>query len=355
MMKFRDVVYLVMQLRHFFKRKTGKAILIQRIFRGFSARLEYFRERLFIFMKKRATRQICAFLWQCKLTIERIKLESQQVRPLSMAWKRVLAVTKAFQVLRNYSAGVRARLAWEALRWTCALKIQPIMRGHIGRLKAKRLQCLRAAIRTWAEPEFAVEFVKNILKSKAYDYEGQVKEEEYKEALAILRGEHEETNKSDAIVRSFLPPVWKFAVSVNPKIFQPALQAYYDSREVLLLEAEAEALTSRFRVPNNGEIHVRKLDAYIALHETPCRIHGRLVCGTCLYLAECPIKNCRCKACKFDPWMPGLCGNCKHPNTVHKYRPLQCKDHEDDMVSDRHLFPRIHGCTNLSSPSHCFH
>lgn len=98
-----------------------------------------------------------------------------------------------------------------------------------------------------------------------------------------------------------------------------------------LLKSEGEALVKRFRNPASSQINVTTCDIYISLHDLPCRIHGRRVCGDCYTYEKCMIhsngKKCGCEMYKASTPLPqSICKDCNHPPSWHRLCPLQKRE-----------------------------
>ena len=72
--RFKDAVIMIMQLRSYFKRRNLTAVTLQRVFRGFSVRLDLFRGKLLDFMKKRSSKIICKAIFQFELILRKRKV-----------------------------------------------------------------------------------------------------------------------------------------------------------------------------------------------------------------------------------------------------------------------------------------
>ena len=68
------------------------------------------------------------------------------------------------------------------------------------------------------------------------------------------------------------------------------------------------------------------METYIQLHDVPCRIHGRMICGQCAYLDKCTKDGCKCTKYISEGHKNGLCKTCMHAADIHLIAPLCFKE-----------------------------
>jgi len=193
------------------------------------------------------------------------------------------------------------RFRWYVLNRN-AVHPQRLVRGFLARVICKRLVTLRNALREWVNPRYAHEFMKKFLASKAKvglgDVDGAmagVDRETLSRAVSAASSKariaanearsRPTTSRSElatpavGTVRSFLPRDLQKDKEVRESDFHEALKGWYRQDDSPLLASEFEAIVRRFRNNQSGCIHVDHVDAYIEMHEKPCRKHGRKVGG----------------------------------------------------------------------------
>lgn len=68
------------------------------------------------------------------------------------------------------------------------------------------------------------------------------------------------------------------------------------------------------------------------MHEVPCRIHGRMICGQCAYLDKCTKDGCKCTKYVSEGHKNGLCKICLHAADIHLIAPICHKEKSTDAV-----------------------
>ena len=101
-------------------------------------------------------------------------------------------------------------------------------------------------------------------------------------------------SQQQPVLQPFLEEQDKFAFNIPRKRFLVALHAYYASKGVPLLSSERDEIVRYFTNPGTGDMNIRRVEAFVRMHEKPCRKHGRMICGACSYFRECSIDDCEC-------------------------------------------------------------
>lgn len=312
---FFNTVMMMVQLRKLFQRRIDAAIEIQRIIRGYLSRLNFSRYRKLILLKFHTAARIIQILFA------KHKKYLEEKRRLARLNDRTKMMRKLAQLIEElyFQRQDRIRL-WQALQ-NAAPVMQSLVRGFLGRTKAVRMKFLRKALRTWCEPHFATEFMREILERKiaasiyVSDQLFQLK------TLANVRSKR----KDDVKFIDFLPEIVINKTSIDKRIFLFTLSKYYEHLKKPLLISELQSIYKRFRDPIDGKIPINEVNRYISVHKHPCHKHGRTICGTCIYHRECFLSGCFCRCFERDEITGKVCKECHHSITVHKIFPLDQK------------------------------
>eukprot|EP01038_Epipyxis_sp_PR26KG_P006965 gene6965-9520_t len=311
-LKFRDTVIMIMQLRILFTKKHKLCIKIQRLYRGYYARVVVFQMKLFNIITRRCVRVIGNYYW-----IYRRKKPKRVVIPPSEQWILNQFMKKlAHMILELYLDQRKRRQLAEHLNES-APSIQKLVRGFLAKLGTKKMSYLRYAIRSWCQPKYAIEFMDKLLLSKIFYLASKNSQE------IIATGSPAKVSH----VRIHLPENMQSKYEVDFRIFQIAIEKWYKASHIPLLLSEKISIMNKFKNPMNGNIMIGMLDDYIDLHKYPCRKHGRKICGSCFFRRDCLFKSCKCRKYsqpKGD--VHGICRECDHPRTLHMMCPLQLKE-----------------------------
>ena len=314
--KFKDTVIMIMQLRRLFKKRNALALLIQRVYRGYTGRMYIHNRKMLAIIHRTYSRKIQrAYRDHLARRVVVIWQPPGEDWVLEQCGKRLALLL--YEMHQDRSR--RAELA--AMYRAAAPAMQRLVRGFISRAGARKMSFLRKAMRSWLQPRLATEFLQQFLSSKVFYLNG-------KGGMGSRQG----TPKLDLIsnaklVRAFLPPAKQDHFEVDSRSFNKALELWYQSVGMPLVKSERDALVRKFKNPMNGQIMTRSLDAFIFAHKLPCRKHGRFVCGDCVFRKNCNVGSCKCQMFKSttDDGF-GICANCDHPGTLHTLCPLQIRN-----------------------------
>jgi hypothetical protein len=307
--RFRDAVIMIMQLRRLFKKRTQLTILIQRVFRGYSARVYAHHKRFWFILSK-----VSAYRIQRRY---RAHLELKRAVPWlppGEAWMLRQCARKICTLLYKLHQDRAQRRLLRAAMQRCAVPIQRVVRGFLARTGAKKMANMRQAIRNWAQPRVATEFMEDFLSSRVFK-----DDESYRESPSKVK-------KEAIFIRQFLPEDHQTRFEIPYKIFEPAMIAWYKSVNMVLLKSEKDSVVRKFRNPMNGNMQIKPLDEFIGCHPLPCRKHGRFICGDCVFRKNCQIANCHCPLFKSSTADGhGICLTCDHPGSLHSLCPNQVR------------------------------
>lgn len=313
--KFKDAVIVVMQLRLGFMKRINSSIQIQRFARGYLVRKHNFEVKLFEFVMNRCVRiiQKAVKAWLKRKAV-RIFVYPSEDWVIKQCAKKL-----AHLILEMYFAPDRAKRRQLAIEMSNqAPKMQRLMRGFLGRAGARKMKFLRKALRSWCEPQMAIEFMRKFMESKVF-YLNQKKQ--VSNIVAVSAPKREPN-----AIRKLLPEKLMDEQEVPPKVFIAAFTQYYLNEDIPLMSSELTSVCNRFRNPANGKINVTMCDAFICMHEIPCRKHGRKVCGDCVFSGKCLIKDCECVMHVPSSGKDGsICLTCSHPPSWHTICPLHMK------------------------------
>lgn len=308
--KFRDTVIMIMQLRRLFKKRNKLALEIQRVYRGFSIRLFIFNKRLWEIVQKAYTKKL-----QKWYRFHRERRNRKPFRYPGEEWVRKQCAKKLGRMICELYLDIQRRKELLIQYQYASPPIQKMIRGFLGRKGKEKLTFLRSAMRSWFNPQYAVEFMEKFLRNRIFDLQfGKIIEAPPPVPVEEL------------YIRKFISEDKRFGFEVDHRSFYPALDAWYNSINLPLISSEKDAIIKRFRNPINGNIMIRNLDEYIHRHPQPCRKHARRICGECYYRRNCMIKNCKCVEYKKNKLNKhAVCTRCSHPKNLHCIAPLQVK------------------------------
>jgi hypothetical protein len=308
---------MIMQLRRFFKKRNMLAILIQRVYRGFSGRLRVFKIQLWKIISRSYARKIQRF-WRHAIYLRSLIPYKYPGKDwmLKQCSKKL-----AHMILELYLDSKRRRELQHKYA-VAAPQVQRLIRGFLARTGQKKLSYLRKALRSWFEPRYAMDFMSEFLRNKFLDnYYLEIVNRRKPQVQVI-----EDKNVNKMYVRKYLPDNRRTAFEIDFRTFDVLIAEWYKSIHLPLVESEKAAIVRTFKNPMNGNILIRQLDEYIHEHTQPCRKHGRRICGSCYFHRNCMIKNCQCQEyCKNKHHKGGICSKCDHPRSLHAIYPLQVK------------------------------
>jgi hypothetical protein len=205
-------------------------------------------------------------------------------------WARRQCAKKLARLILELYLDVARRKQLYALMSGSAPQIQRMVRGFLAQAGTRKMRYLRASLRSWVKPQFAIDFLQNTLNSKLFYWKSAT-------AAALAEVEKPSSRKVRAsYVRQFLPEEKKLQFEVDYRSFDVALELWYKSIGIPLSKSEKSSIKRMFKNPMNGNITVTPLDDFIAVHKLPCRKHGRTVCCDCTVRMACQLRGCNCKS-----------------------------------------------------------
>eukprot|EP01032_Pedospumella_encystans_P013354 gene13354-15381_t len=309
--KFKDAVIMIMQIRRLFKRRMMLVIRIQRLFRGFSARWFVYRKRLWNIVSRSCVQKIQR-AWR-QLLKRRAYVPWY---PPGEDWVLRNCAKKLSRMLLEMYLDRHRRAQLAQLMHHSAPDIQRLVRGFLARAGNKKMAFLRNAMRQWINPRLAGEFMEKYLNSRMY----------FSVQLSTPEVALEERVDNPFIIRKFLSEDKRKRFEVDFRTFEPAIEAYYKSQNMILLQSERNSILRKFRNPMNGKVQIKPLDQFISAHKLPCRRHGRFICGDCVFRKNCQIGSCKCTLFKSSTSDGhGICITCDHPGSLHSLCPKQMR------------------------------
>lgn len=301
--RFKDAVIMIMQLRRMFKRRVQLTLRIQRVARGFAGRRFVFHKRYWNLVRR-------AFAKKIQRAFRQYLIRRAEVPWVPPREEVILArcAKRLSRMLLEMFLDKERRKDLARLMHGSAPAMQRLVRGFLGRAGTKKMAFLRGALRHWVQPRLAGEFMEKFLNSRMYFA---------KQPIALVKAE-EERPVNPHHIRRFLPEEKRERFEVDFRSFDPAIEGWYKSKNMILLKSEKDALLRKFRNPMNGNIQIKPLDEFIESHKVPCRKHGRFICGDCVFRKNCQLANCKCvlfKSSTDDGH--GICMHCDHPGSLH--------------------------------------
>ena len=160
-LKFKDSVVVMMQIRRIFKRRDKFANDIQRVYRGHFSRLLIFKSRVFQFMLNWCARKIQRFYKQ-----EKKRVRVQHWRPPSDEWAMKQCTKKLAVMVTQMYLDYQKRKDLESQLQQSAPEVQRLIRGFLAQRGAKKMKFLRGAFRSWFKSKFAADFMTKMLQSR---------------------------------------------------------------------------------------------------------------------------------------------------------------------------------------------
>lgn len=310
--KFRDTIIMTIQLRKLFKRRYNAAVEIQKYMRGKLTRLSFFYVKLNFFITNRAAKAIT--IWLREVIRKRMRKREKFIYPTD-TWAKMQCEKKlAHLVWRMMQPSLeRQRLAKAFQKY--AVPIQKVIRGFIGRSGAKQMRCVQRDTRAWLELKHANYFLSQF-------YESHLFSSEKPKSAPVEKPKPKELN----VLRKLLPMKYQGDLEVDTLVFNDIISQYYESRATPLLTSELDAIKINFANPASRRVNLVSLEAYIFMHDLPCRKHGRLICGACHYTGKCMKPNCSCCEYQSSAGPGSICEVCFHPPDMHQRCPLQCRE-----------------------------
>ena len=310
--KFKDTVIMIMQLRRLFKKRLNITIYLQRIYRGYSARKFVFHKKLIKIMKNSFIKKIQKYYLLYKIRKNTIIWEP----PGELFIKQNISKKIAYMLLNLYY-NKKKRKNYKNLIKNSAPIIQKFIRGFLARSGCKNMSFLREKMKKWLEPHLAKEFLEKYLNSRLFYNNSN--------NMSIIMKQNNNNTTNNAIhIRKYLNNLDSNKYEINIKIFNIAIEQYYHSNNMILLQSEKNSIIKKFKNPMNGNIQIKTLDQFIESHKYPCRKHGRFICGDCTFRRNCQIGSCKCVLFKSSTEDGhGICVHCDHPGSLHslcKYR-----------------------------------
>ncbi|RYH07695.1 hypothetical protein EON65_41525, partial [archaeon] len=284
--KFRDAVILVMQLRLLFIKRHNMAMFIQRVYRGYCARMLIFHMRYWRIISNTYARKIQRWYW-IWLTIRRKKPWS----PPSEEFLYSVVSRKVCMLLYNIYSDYKRRKAMMENMHTYMPVIQRIVRGFLAKKGTKKLQHVRKVLQSYVKPVFMHAFYQTMVSNSTinkYIYTAYTQPR-------LVATKQEEVKRTQFFLRKHLPLPLQNFTEVHYKIFTQALMAYYRELQLPLSQYECMSILRKFKNPMNNNIFVSQCDEYIYAHVLPCQKHGRTICVDCIVFRECILKRCNCK------------------------------------------------------------
>eukprot|EP00605_Chrysophyceae_sp_TOSAG23-4_P001573 GSChrysophyteH1.ASY1.ANO1.1726.1 assembled CDS len=317
-LKFKDAVIVMMQLRKMSRRRHGNALELQRVYRGYRARLLIFEAKLWKWVQNRSARLIVREL---KAWIERKDdFEVEFVYP-TMAWAKKECGKRIAKLIWKLICDRRDRAQFCLKLARVAVFVQRHVRGFIARKGTNKMLYLHKQMQQWIKPEYTEEFTQRFFESNIF----YLKDRKKKEKKAPPP-----PPKPTWLLRPLLPEKVREDPEVSDDNFMLVIAQWYKSAGVPLLQSEIDALKEEFANPASGKVVISQLEDYIMLSELPCRKHGRRICGKCMFRARCSQKNCSCVEYlpSKDGNMTSICKNCFHAPDIHRRMPIQIKEAE---------------------------
>lgn len=311
---FFSTVMMMIQLKRLFQRRIDASIQIQRIIRGYLSRLHFSRYRQQILMKFSTSAMILQMLFKKH---QRYLAEQRRLAKLRDKTKFMKKLAYLVEEL-YFQRKERHRL--KLLVFNAVPVIQALIRGYLGRSRGQRMKFLRKALKTWCQPHYAVEFMREILENKI-PKSLYVSENLFQLTTAHMTRSH----RKEILLIDFLPHDNQHRSSVDKRVYLFTLTKYYEYLRKPLLISEVQSLYHRFRDPLDGKIRIIELSKYIRTHKQPCHKHGRTICGDCVYHRECTLSNCLCRCFIKDDLTGKVCKECHHAIALHTLLPLDLK------------------------------
>ena len=320
--QFFNTVMMLVQLRKLFQRRDVAVVKMQKIVRGHITRMQIRRHRWNILMKFHEAARIMQTAFK---VLKRFK---ERQRRLAAKRDRTKFMRKLAQLIEELYFQRADRRALMSLMQNAAPAIQCLVRGYIGRTRATRMVFLREALRSWCNPVFAADFMRQHLERRIA-YLGGGSDSVIIDGSALdlkTAGATRKGRQPVTYLMEFIPThLQKGFIEVDKTTLFTALTKWYKKIAKPLLITEIESIYQRFRNPVDGKVTIPVLDAYISKHKMPCRKHARVVCGDCVYFRECNVGSCQCKCFKRDAISGKSCRQCHHSIVLHTIYPLDLK------------------------------
>jgi hypothetical protein len=150
-LKFRDTVIMVMQLRRLFQHRVKTACYLQRILRGYSARLFVFNKRFYNIISRVSAKKI-----QRWYRFHHERRNRKPWVPPSEEWARKQCAKKLSRMILELYLNSKRRKQLLVTMNKSAPEVQRLVRGFLAKQGRKKLSFLRNALRNWMKPEFAI-------------------------------------------------------------------------------------------------------------------------------------------------------------------------------------------------------
>lgn len=311
---------IVITLRILFKKTNAPAILIQKLYRGYRVRLADFERRVSIFVYKRQRKLLFRFLLKVvhrrrvhhRMIVEAVVARLVSKR-LSRRLKRVFGMHKKNKM---YALAVIRSIP----------ELQRFARGFLGRLAARHLKELRQALIDWTRPIYAKVFFDDLLAGMYKIVDGSFRRvvadaaPKQSRVSTLVAGA---ASDNGVILQSVIPAHLAKFDEIDWRLFLRCLDHFYKRLRFPLLALEASRIVKRFLSPSSGKVNVVAAIDYFSVHTKPCRKHGRLVCGDCVFYRECKIGACECLHFESSRKgsFTGICLVCNHAAVNHRLCP----------------------------------
>ena len=309
-------VLLVIDLRIQFRRNDPHSISIQKSFRGFLVRNRIHATGAEKIRCQRSKNIIARFL--TKFLIRRRHLKKLEDDRLVLKMRSVMLARRIYPIYLSY----KARKTFLQRLDGAVPHLQSQIRGYLTRVVTHKLRVARDNLRNWITPAYSKGFTELFLrkfKAEIIQSKALLLQPSSLQLMSV------DTNQSSASLRKFLPQRLQKLDEIEWKLFFTILQKWYKERSYPLLLKEAKSLIDLFKNPDNNNVYVKSAEKFIALHEKPCRKHGRWLCGACNFRGECLTAKCLCQ--RFVNTRSskeiGVCANCNHMYQSHRLCPLQ--------------------------------
>jgi hypothetical protein len=314
---FFNTVMMMIQLKKLFQRRIDASIEIQRMIRGYLSRLHFFRYRQRLLLKFSTAAMIV------QMVFKRHHKYLEEQRRLALLRNQNKFMKRLASLLENlfYQRKDRHRIREMVM---CAVPVmQSLIRGFLGRSRGQRLKFLRNALKSWCQPRYAMEFLKEMLEKRA----SLVSQSIYVSDNLFQLKTASQTRSHRKVIQllDFLPEVDQHKSSVDQRSYLQTLNRYYEYLRKPLLLSEVQSLYRRFRDQLDGKIRITELSRYASTHKQPCHKHGRTICGDCVYHRNCTMANCFCRCFVKDDLTGKVCKECHHAIALHTICPLDTK------------------------------
>ena len=337
--RFQAAVMAVISIKRLIRKKAKAAVVVQRVVRGFVTRNSVVRYLKFLVQRNlQASKIVSRALRRYRDIMHRIRNPPKDLE----GFRRFkLGLRIGYMLKRLYLQFVR-RKEMVKLRNIKAVVLQKAIRRFNAQAVRVHIRFLREALQNWCKPEFAVEFLQEqmIKKVPMCKYGLPVVARAGKKSGSALTGSRMGSRGSSRggsrvgrvdgpiCVRAHLDVSDRPKRLLDKKVFEVALQEYYKINGFHFSLPEYEAIVKTFKDLTSGKINMVEFDSYVELHKQngACTLHGRNICGACIFYKECGFRKCGCKHFQADTLGNALnCSSCHHSNVLHQMYPLNLK------------------------------